>query len=136
MKEGAGLLKEKGIVVTPQRLAVWKYIRGNQGHPCVEKVYEKVKEQFPSMSLATVYTVLETFCNAGLLHELSIRRNRACFDPRTENHHHFLCRQCNKIYDIEAECKIARKKCVCGHNVEDVHGYFYGVCKNCQKGGE
>lgn len=136
MKESISILKEKGIVVTPQRLAVWQLIRDKKCHPCVETIYKEIKEQFPAVSLATVYTILETFKNSELLQELSIRKGKACFDPYVESHHHLLCRICDKIYDIDIDCKVAQKKMVAGHRVEDVQAYFYGVCKNCQKGGD
>jgi Fe2+ or Zn2+ uptake regulation protein len=127
------ILKEKNIVLTPQRMAVWEYIKENKNHPCVEAVYEQIRKQFSSVSLATVYSILQTFCNAGLLRELNIRKGKACFDPYMESHHHLLCKECSRIYDVKIKCKNSDFCEVDGHAVEAVHGYFYGVCKNCKK---
>lgn len=128
-------LKETKIVLTPQRMAVWKFIKDSKNHPSVDIVYESVKKQFPSISLATVYSILEAFRNAGLLTELCIRRNKTCFDPFTKSHHHLFCRICDKIYDIEVRCKVSEAGVLDGHKIESVHGYFYGVCNKCQKKG-
>lgn len=125
--------RDKNIVMTPQRIAVWKVIDGNRNHPCVEFVYAEVKKHFPSISVATVYSILETFKTAGLVNELFIRKNKICFDPFTESHHHFLCKTCEKVYDIGVKCSLTDKKGVDGHTIEAIHGYFYGVCKDCLK---
>lgn len=124
-------LKNKDIVLTPQRLAVWNFMKENSQHPCVEGVYVRVRKQFPSISLATVYSILQTFRSCGLLKELSIRKDKTCFDPSTEPHHHLLCKACDKIYDVEVVCGIAKAGKISGHKIESVHGYFYGICKNC-----
>jgi Fur family peroxide stress response transcriptional regulator len=126
-------LKTKKIVLTPQRIAVWDFIKENKKHPSADMVYESVKVHFPSMSFATVYSILETFCDAGLLKELTIRKDKTCFDPFIDSHHHLLCKVCNKIYDVEIKCKNSKFCEVDGHKIETVHGYFYGICKNCQK---
>jgi len=128
-------LKNKNIVLTPQRIAVWDYIKDSSEHPSADVVYEFIKLQFPSMSLATVYSILETFTDAGLLNELTIRKDKTCFDPVMESHHHLLCKICNKIYDVDIRCKNSKFCEVEGHKIEAVHGYFYGICKNCQKKG-
>lgn len=126
-------LKEKKIVLTPQRMAVWEFIKNNKNHPSVDIVYESVKKQFPSISLATVYSVLEIFREEGLLQELLIRKEKACYDPFTEPHHHLFCKACGKIYNIEVKCKFAEACTVDGHKIESVHGYFCGVCNKCQR---
>jgi len=133
MNKSASILKERGIVATPQRVAVWKFLGQKEGHYCVESVYNEIKKIFPTISLATIYTILETFKNANIVQELNIRKNRICYDTCIHNHHHFLCKNCEKIYDIDIECKNAKKEKICGHKVEDIHGYFYGICKNCLK---
>ena len=70
MKEAAQILKEKGIRLTPQRLGVFKALRNQERHFTVEQIYEKIKNNFPAISLATVYSILELLKeNRGLLIE-------------------------------------------------------------------
>lgn len=136
MKSCADILKSKGIVATPQRIAVWNSIKDSRNHPCADIVYESVKRKFPTISLATVYSILETLKDASLLLELFIRKNKSCFDSCLDIHHHLLCKKCNKIYDIDIECKVEKIKELNGHKIESVHGYFYGICNKCIKGGD
>jgi Fe2+ or Zn2+ uptake regulation protein len=48
-------------------------------------------------------------------------------------HHHFLCKKCGEILDIEIICPNLDRIIEHGHKVEEVHGYFKGICKKCIK---
>ena len=126
-------LKEKGIVPTPQRLAVAEFLEDNTAHPTADEIYRKLRKKYPTISQATVYTSLEVLKQAGEIIELTIRREKVCFDPNTQPHHHFFCRKCNRVLDIEISCPTAEKEQVDGHRIEEVQGYFYGVCSYCIK---
>lgn len=127
------VLSARGIRVTPQRLAVYKVLKEKR-HASAEEIYEEVRDEFPMMSFATVYSILELFKEKGLANELRIDFDRSTFDIRTERHHHFLCKLCGRIYDVDLQpCKPLRTGNVNGHIIEDFQGYFYGVCKECQK---
>ena len=63
----------------------------------------------------------------------SISRSELRYDFKHGMHHHFLCKKCGRITDIDVECPNLGKMLECGHNVEEVHGYFKGICKKCMK---
>ncbi|MCD5401034.1 transcriptional repressor [candidate division NPL-UPA2 bacterium] len=126
-------LKKKGVVLTPQRLAVADFLRGNTVHPTVDEVYHQLKIRYPTISQATVYASLEVLKQAGEIQELTIRREKACFDPNPKPHHHFFCRECKRVLNIEISCPVAQRGHIDGHRVKEVQAYFYGVCANCLK---
>jgi Fe2+ or Zn2+ uptake regulation protein len=125
------LLNTKGIRVTPQRIAVYKVLK-EKCHATAEEIYEEIKREFPMMSFATVYSILELFKEKGLANELKIDFVKSTFDIRTDGHHHFMCKKCGRIYDVDiSPCEILKKGKVNGHKIESFQGYFYGICKKC-----
>ncbi len=133
MKEMVERLREKGVTLTPQRLAVIEYLRSRHTHPCVEEIYHAIKKKYPSMSPATVYSTLQLLKEMGEVQELHIRGDKACYDPVPERHHHLLCRVCGKLINVEVSCPIIQNEKISGHKIEEVQAYLYGVCSECLK---
>ena len=133
MNKALKTLKEKGIRITPQRIEVFRVILESKAHLSAEVIYEKIKNRLPAISLATVYNILEILREKGMVSEIRIQFDKSLYEERTDMHHHFLCRNCVKIYDIDNLCCEALKsRTVDGHSISSIQGYFYGVCKNCQ----
>ncbi len=126
-------LKKKGIAPTIQRLVVLEYLEKSITHPTVEEIYEALKGKYPTFSKATVYNTLLVLKEAGLIQELTIEKEKAHYDPRSEPHHHFFCRLCHHIFDVDIDCPVAKRGEVEGHRIEMVQAYFYGLCAECQK---
>jgi Fur family peroxide stress response transcriptional regulator len=78
MEDGPG---NKSMKMTPQRMAIMKHLDGNTYHPSAADIYGALREQFPTMSLATVYNTLEVLKEQGTVIELSIDRGKKRFDP-------------------------------------------------------
>lgn len=134
MLKAQDILKNKGIRVTPQRMAVFQVLADSDCHMSVDAVYEKVKETIPNISLATVYSILEFFRDKSMLTEIKIDFEKSFYEFRTDSHHHFMCTECKKIMDVDIPfCKTICAKSVDGHKITDFQGYFYGICKDCQK---
>ncbi|WP_353684034.1 transcriptional repressor [Thermodesulfovibrio sp. 3907-1M] len=85
---------------TPQRLAILKYLDGNKQHPSAEEIYEALSKDFPTMSVATVYNVLEFLKTTGKVKEIHVDPEKRRFDPDTTEHHHAICVRCKKVFDI------------------------------------
>jgi len=134
MEELKTLLKEKGIKPTYQRLKILEYMSNNlNNHPTVENVYEELLKDIPTLSLTTVYNTLNNFLEQGLVYGVTITGTEVRYDFNTANHHHFLCKECGQIIDIDIECPYAegKKNIVSGHRIDEIHGYFKGICKDC-----
>lgn len=123
-----------GLKLTPQRLAIFDLLEGNTKHPSAEEIYNQLKPQYPSLSLATVYNTLEILARAGELQEIRIKADKRHFDPNPAPHGHFLCRICEAIYDLDAgPLELQTPFNIQGHLVEEYTLYFYGMCPGCQE---
>ncbi|MGQ9632296.1 MAG: Fur family transcriptional regulator [bacterium] len=133
MGEAINRLKKKGLVLTSQRIAILELMEGRGRHLTAKDIYKMVKKRFPTISFATVYNTLEKLVDVGEIKQLSIKRDVAYYDGNVSPHHHFHCRICGRIYDVEVECSVAKKGEVEGHKIEEMQAYFYGVCKECRE---
>jgi Fur family peroxide stress response transcriptional regulator len=94
-------LRDHGLQVTYQRLAIYQALYNTMEHPSAEVIYQQVRKRFPMISLGTVYKTLERFFDAGLVHKVSPVSEVARYDAKTSHHHHLICVSCNSIQDIE-----------------------------------
>lgn len=135
MKRLKDALEEKGIKPTFQRLKILEYISSNKdNHPTVEMIYEELLKDIPTISMTTVYNTLNIFLGKGLVDAITITGTEARYDLNKRSHHHFLCKKCGKITDVDVTCPFSEgKKSQHGHRIEEVHGYFKGLCKDCLK---
>jgi Fur family peroxide stress response transcriptional regulator len=129
-------LKERiaanGLKPTYQRIVILDYLNKHKTeHLTAEKIYEGLIKRMPMLSLTTVYNTLSSFLKAGLVSAITITGTEVRYDPVTMPHHHFLCKACGKIIDVDVSCPIANRKTIRGCRIEEVHGYFKGLCKDC-----
>jgi len=129
-------LKENGLKATPQRIAILRFLDQTMGHPSVEEIHQAIKKQYPSISLATVYNTLEKLNKAHSIQKLNISDARAHYETNLNPHCHFYCKQCQTIIDITLTRPFESDQ-LDHYRVEEIHGYFKGVCEDCLiKGGE
>jgi Fur family peroxide stress response transcriptional regulator len=98
-----GKLRNDGLKITPQRIAILRFLEGNKTHPSVEEVYREVARAFPTISLATVYNTLDTLVGIGGVQTITIDPSRKRYDPETRPHHHLMCDDCGTIGDVFAD---------------------------------
>lgn len=126
--------REIGLKLTPQRLAILRFLDGNKSHPSAEDIYKEVRKTFPTMSFATVYNTLEALRKRGGVLELTIDPGRRRYDPNTEHHHHLICLRCKRIVDIHTDYHLDVPVQQKGSfRVLNNHIEFYGLCEECQK---
>jgi Fur family peroxide stress response transcriptional regulator len=94
-------LKEKGLRVTPQRIAIFEAIKKLNNHPTADNVIEYIKKKHPNISTGTVYKVLDSFIENNLLKKVKTENGIMRYDPYLPNHHHLYCVEANKIIDYE-----------------------------------
>jgi len=127
------ILKEHSMKVTPQRLDILKYLDEHRVHPTVEMIYMELKKNNPSLSKTTVYNNVETLEKHGIIQSLTISGNELRYDFRNDMHCHFICKRCGRIFDIDIVCPNIGKVEQSGFKIEEVHGYFKGICRDCLK---
>ena len=102
-KEISIQLSEKGLRVTPQRIAILEAVLKLNNHPTAENIIEYIKKNHPNISVGTVYKVLDSFVEKGLLEKVKTAKGIMRFDPKLKTHHHLYCNETDKIMDYEDE---------------------------------
>ena len=116
-----------------QRLAIMDYLLTHKTHPTIEEIHQALCDAIPTLSKTTIYNTLKLFVEHGAAQMLTIDERNSCFDADTHIHAHFLCKRCNKIFDIPA-IQVEEKVSALGmegFRVEGVHQYFRGICPGC-----
>lgn len=117
-----------------QRESIQEYLNSSCEHPTADTVYINVRQQFPNISLGTVYRNLNLLAELGEAVKIITPNGGVHFDGRTQPHYHFTCNCCGNVYDLELD----ELDCIneaAGKNFEGIinnHSLmFYGTCKNC-----
>jgi Fur family transcriptional regulator, peroxide stress response regulator len=128
------LFRERGLKVTPQREAVFRALLDNQEHPTAEAVHAAVTAELPSVSLRTVYQVLNDLADMGELHSLDLGTGAARFDPNVDAHHHLVCTSCGKVRDLHVDFPTVRVPAGAeqGFSVDSAEVVFRGRCDACR----
>ena len=136
MNEIADLLRGKGLKVTPQRLAIFTFLRYTKSHPSAEDIYKALMPTNPTISLATVYKTLDSFRSVGLVQELSVGNGRSNYDATVESHPHMVCTCCNAIIDFDSDLIATLREEAAlktGFDVAREQLIFYGLCPACRQ---
>ena len=99
VKDIASKLKNKGLKVTPQRIAVLEALDGNNSHPNAEFIIKKIKNNNPSISVGTIYNILDTFVEKEVIAKVHTDDNVMRYDPLMQDHHHILMKDSDKVVD-------------------------------------
>jgi Fe2+ or Zn2+ uptake regulation protein len=97
------MLKELQLKVTPKRIAILDLLARSGTYVNPEEVRQKLKGQFASIGLPTVYRNLDELAAGGILAKI-IHPNRQLyyyFCSNNDHHHHFICLSCRKVMDLE-----------------------------------
>jgi Fur family peroxide stress response transcriptional regulator len=92
-------LIEKGLRVTPQRLAIYEAICLSDNHPTVENIIEFIKEHHPTIATGTVYKVLDTFIEKKIIVRVKTEKDTMRYDAILEKHHHLYSLESDRILD-------------------------------------
>lgn len=94
------LINKSGLKVTPQRLAILDAIISLHNHPTAENICDYIKTSHPNIAIGTVYNVLETFVEKGIIEKVVTANDVMRYDFVSEKHHHLYCSESNKIEDF------------------------------------
>jgi Fur family transcriptional regulator, peroxide stress response regulator len=134
-QEPLALLRRAGLRSTPQRLAIVREVYA-RSHPSVGEIYDAVRQEFPSIGLATVYNTLGTMTEKGLVAELPFT-NVTRFEINARPHANLVCRTCGEIEDCDAveegllEELLSRVAGAASFRPESQRIDIYGLCRNC-----
>jgi Fur family ferric uptake transcriptional regulator len=130
----AALLRERGIQVTAQRLAVLRAVAG-QPHITADAVAEAVRIEIGAISLQSVYDALGLLVSQGLIRRIQPSGSPARFEDRVgDNHHHLICRSCGRVVDVD--CAVGAAPCLTpadgrGYEIDEAEVAYWGRCPDC-----
>ncbi len=99
----ADKLTEKGLKVTPQRIAVFRAVTELNNHPTAENIIENIKSDHPNISVATVYKILDSLVENNLLSKVKTEKGIARYDAVMIPHHHLHSSETDRIEDYKDE---------------------------------
>ena len=130
----ADLLREHGIQVTAQRLAVLRAV-ASQPHITADAVAEIVRAEIGAISLQSVYDALGVLVAEGLIRRIQPAGSAARYEDRVgDNHHHLICRVCGRTVDVD--CTVGVAPCLTanddkGYEIDEAEVVFWGRCPDC-----
>ena len=134
VEDGIERIRSRGLKITSQRIAILKLLEDRKDHPSAEKIFREMKETYPTISFATIYSTAQILQDAGLLQILTIDDRRVFFDPNPAPHAHFLCTRCGALEDVPLGKETLNKiKNSVPHSLDSVQVYCYGPCRYCEE---
>lgn len=131
--EGIRQLQSAGAKITSQRMAIMHALEGRSDHPSAERLYRELKPFFRKLSIATVYSTVRLLAETSMVRMLSIDDKKVYFDPNTEPHGHFMCKECKAIADIPLDFALLHNfdENVGVSSVDYTEVFHYGTCTAC-----
>ena len=132
MKNYTNMLREHNLKATPQRIAIVNSI-SNNGHLNIDTLYENIKNQFASISLATIYKNINCMIENLLISEVKLPNQKSVYEITKAKHSHLVCVKCEEVTDIYTnEKEIVDDICKENHfKVIQSDLIISGTCKNC-----
>ena len=137
MTAGADVLREHGLQVTAQRLAVLQAVQ-SQPHCTADVVAETARGEIGAISKQSVYDALAALVDAGIVRRIEPAGSAARYETRVgDNHHHLVCRGCGGVVDVD--CAVGAAPCLtaadaAGYTVDEAEVTFWGTCPTCAVG--
>jgi Fur family peroxide stress response transcriptional regulator len=139
MDEMVTRLRDEGRRLTPQRMAVLKILAASDEHLSAQQIYERVQEDFPTTSLATIYSTLTLLSEMGEVMELGFGDGCSRYDGRTSQPHpHLVCVECRRVIDLEPAILRNLPQDVAaetGYRLVSHRFDLFGICPQCQAAG-
>lgn len=117
-----------------QREALIHILKSTDSHPTADWIYDRLRQEIPNVSLATVYRNLRFLAEQNLILKIDAGTGSEHFDGDTSLHYHFVCKECGRVYDIHTppftglDEEVSNKT---GFEIDNHSLIFYGKCNNC-----
>ena len=128
-------VREAGLKLTPQRFAVLEFLIKTPEHPTADQIGAELNLHFPRASRATIYNTLNALRDAGLIHEVYVDGSVARYDTNLDEHHHFVCRVCDRLEDVPLSLitTLPESNLGAGYAIENYEIVLRGVCPSCNR---
>lgn len=135
MSNPAQFLREHGVQVTAQRLAVLRAV-SDRPHSTADAIAEDVRTEIGAISRQGVYDALGILAEKGLIRRIQPAGSPARYENRVgDNHHHLICRVCGRMEDVD--CAVGETPCLraaddSGYVIDEAEVIFWGTCPDCR----
>lgn len=132
----AGILRQNGYRLTPQRHAVLKAIANSHDHLTPAEIYGRVRQENPAIGQATVYRVINLLSELKLICRVNLRGDSQSYLMRRPagHHHHLVCSRCGRAMDF-TDCGLSQlEQRLSKETGFDIEGHLleiYGRCPDC-----
>ena len=134
MSNPSDLLRECGVPITAQRLAVMRAVSGRP-HGTADAIAEDVRTEIGTISRQAVYNALGLLSDKGIIRRIQPSGSPARYEDRVgDNHHHLVCRECGKTVDVD--CAVGKTPCLTasddrGFHIDEAEVVYWGTCSDC-----
>ncbi len=130
------LMQQANKRVTPQRLAIFKFMSSNDSHPTAKEIYTHIKQEYPMITIATIYKTLEMLEQVGVVKQLGFSGVSTRYEANMNPHLNLICLKCGHIDDLNIEEPVKSLEDLIiqksSFNIVNQRLDFYGYCKKCQ----
>lgn len=132
------VLKKVGLKKTKHRILLLDLMHQEHDFLSADDLFTKAKEIDSSISLSTVYRILESFVENGLVDPITLDHQKQLYYElkHTEHSHHLICRKCQKVIHVKG-CPVHRFEDELADEyhfkIEKHRLEFYGLCEDCKK---
>jgi len=117
-----------------QREELFRILASVTSHPTADWLYNELRKVIPNVSLGTVYRNLNLLTEAKIIQKIEVGTPTDHFDANAENHYHFVCEKCERVFDIDMDVLDDLNKKVeerCKHIITGHSLLFHGICREC-----
>ena len=119
-----------------QRDRILELLRETEVHPTADWLYQKLKDEMPSLSMGTVYRNLSILIEQNLVQRLPLGSTHDRFEAKKMPHYHLVCEECGSVQDFEmpvySEINHQAQQ-MSSFNISSHRIDFFGLCEKCQK---
>lgn len=124
----------KTLKYSRQRESIKACLMNRHDHPTADALYASIREEYPNISLGTVYRNLNLLVETGEIQRLTCGDGADHYDGVASPHYHFMCRECRQVYDVPMEVMDSLNQAAQVHapGLVDSHSIlFFGKCNCC-----
>jgi len=135
IEDAEGLLREHGLQVTAQRLAVLEAV-STRPHATADELADDVRGRIGSVSRQAVYDALGILVEKGVVRRIQPAGSAARYEDRVgDNHHHLVCRTCGRLVDVD--CAVGAAPCLTAaddssYEIDEAEVIYWGCCPECR----
>ncbi|HHD81949.1 MAG TPA: transcriptional repressor [Campylobacterales bacterium] len=126
------LLKENDLKATIQRTSILKSI-DHAGHINVDDIYEDVKKQYPTLSLATIYKNIILMQKNNVIVEVPMNGEKSKYELKKDEHMHLICQNCGFIQDTQITDQTKETLVIEKFKLNASQINLFGICESCQQ---